>query len=356
MRSPEPKIIIKNNILRLIGLLFAVVILVPAAAQETAPRERYAVVLFPVQSAVHLPPHPVNTPVFGRDKEFPYPGLLANPAIPPFDNTELERVLTDRPDLPHIDVYAHVHELVKRLDTNGDWSVDSVNVFPYRNKAHRGQDFRARIAGSTLEDENLAGVIFIDFQFNYAHQFDQIRVALEASVYKRRGSRVFRATRYPKRIEYLTPSIGTVLRPWRTGEKQRLVDAVTRLYESKVRRWPQDERRFGKDLKVALRKLEKEELLFPLAAVIERWDTPTLESFIREALDDLSPVVLDEFATLDFERPRRNNYVRFNYVARTGKHVRLEGEAFRESAGRVYYRIGNGDVYSLPTHATQEIP
>lgn len=237
---------------------------------------------------------------------------------------------------------AAVMGLVNQLDLNSNWLIYDVQQ----------RDF-SKLSGETVKQIFLGSpvdyVFLVRPRYLFAPDLDQVRASFTVRFYAHTNKVVgrLRAT-YERTYEYVSPSRGKILRPFREGEKEGLLEEIEIRFASQLDRYPQNEKAYQQERDSAIGLVRNRDTILPSTALLEGWPGTTLDVELRKATEHVTRMMQLDLADIRPLRKEQGDYVRFTALGRSGRPDNMRGYVVAELGENTIYRVRNGNMYSVP--------
>jgi hypothetical protein len=139
-----------------------------------------------------------------------------------------------------------------------------------------------------------------------------------------------------------------MLRPFREGEKENLIENIEIRFASQLERYPQNGRAYQKERASAIGLIRERDTILPSTAMREGWPGTTLDEELRKATEQMTRMMQLDLADIRPVKKKPGKYVSFSGLNRSGKPKNFGGYVLAEQGENTIYRVRNGDMYSVP--------
>lgn len=234
-----------------------------------------------------------------------------------------------------------IHDKISRLDLETDFDIAEVHEQKFEGT---GKPLSRWIMNRTDADY----VLCLQPTYFISPRLDQLRFVVEVRLYTEIDVVNEVTGPYERYYEYLSPSRGELLRPFRDGEKAALIESVNRYFDQKTEQFPHNRKAYGKDRRQALKALNGSDTILPEMAILEGWPGDSIQIELQLATDNVMALVhadlMDPYATM----PEDTEYHEFAGLDLKGRPATFKGHEIGTQGANTVYRDPEGNVYSVP--------
>lgn len=242
---------------------------------------------------------------------------------------------------------AAVSNIFERIDDQSDWELLQLETI-YFEDPETGVVRRRTNAKRILKSGITDVALFFKFAYYFSPELNQIRLLAESQSFtKGREGNVGGGKN--RNYEYLSPSYGVALRPWRDGERSELEAAINSIYGEKVAENPQNEKVYRLERQSALAAIEDNQRIPKAQAIAEFWTDDRLHVALKLATRHMKFMLHRDLQSLfssdDYDRSKR---LTIDHLDRDGNARRIRVQQVGELDEQTIYRGKFGFLYSIP--------
>ena len=194
----------------------------------------------------------------------------------------------------------------------------------------------------------------IDYALGFATTYflspglDQVRLIANIRLYKRPSGRQTPRALFTRHYEYLSPSVGEVLRPFREGEKEALAAKIEEQYDRLSTENPGNAAENAKEKAQLLQRLARREVIPAGQAIREGWPDGSMARALHQAGRQVGHMMSMDLRILRGPAPEGDERVRFEVLDEDGDPDRKRGYRISSFDGNAIYRDDKRNYYSVP--------
>lgn len=231
--------------------------------------------------------------------------------------------------------------MLAAVENNSDWvawdTADASSIAVLHGMARRAFD-------ATPVDH----VLGVDARYFVSPGLDQVRVIVRVRLVPRPSGVGRPRALFTRDYEYLSPSVGQVLRPFHDGEKEALGAEIEDNYRMLTAEHPENAEIYEKEKARDLKKLSKRDIIPPDYAVREAWPDRSLARALAEAQRHIQFMLSLDLSELRSPDPEEGERVRFDALSESGKPDRKSGYVVDTLDENTIYRDRKRNMYSVP--------
>lgn len=302
--------------------------------------------------------HPLQTTLYGPDLSTSMAGTegaawLSQLLFPEFDVSKLRdyEISTDFVVDKHaarFDYFGETIEALETISTVQGWSEKPIYDIEFSSSLDGGwrtDDDAEQVYRST----GAGNIVFLHFVFFISPDLLQVRIITDMKKYEAPRPGAPKTVIVKKRFEYLGAPVDATCRMWKPGARAELVQEIERIYQEKMTAYPQNEKAYTKDRKLALKSIKDPTIMPPALVLANCWSIDSFHSAVRLGISDVMDMLLTDFGTPVPDTPRAGEKISFEGLNLKGKRLRFRGAVMYESGVNIVVRLKGGDVYSVPT-------
>lgn len=191
-------------------------------------------------------------------------------------------------------------------------------------------------------------VLGVDARYFMSPGLDRVRVVFQLKL-ALGADRVGRAhVLFARQYEYLSESIGLVLRPFRPGEKEALENEMKEFFRLIAEEKPENSQIYEEEESRALEKLSKRKVIPPDLAIEEAWPNQSLARAVAEARRHMQHMIALDLQLLRGPEPAKGVRVPFIGIDSSGDPREKTGYFVDSLDGNTIYRDSKRNYYSVP--------
>lgn len=252
-----------------------------------------------------------------------------------------------RPWLNKLSEFDFANELIRRLPSlasESSWTIAGSEQFSFV------QEMRRSLSGRVFKykDANLA--VLMNPAYFISPGLDQVRLVIEVEIYvPPSGDKQVRPQLLLKRTyEYLSPSRGTVLRPFHKGEKAEMRASLDAEFRRLIDKNPKSAGAYRKDRKRALKFLDSLEHVPVLVAMREGWPDDTLSQALVTATDSLLAAIAEDWSALPALISHVEVLKKFSALDAAGRSREMKGTLLSRGPDSSVFQTREGSIYVVP--------
>mgnify|MGYP001829156533 CR=1 FL=1 len=191
-------------------------------------------------------------------------------------------------------------------------------------------------------------VLGVDARYFVSPGLDQLRAIVRVRLVPRPAGVGRPRVLFTRDYEYLSPSVGQVLRPFHDGEKEALATEVEDHYRMLISESPEKEHTYQKDMSRDLKKLAKRDIIPPDYAIAQGWPDQSMARALRQAQRHIQYMLSMDLSKLRSPEPENGERVRFDALTESGKPDTKSGYVVDTLDGNTIYRDRKRNMYSVP--------
>lgn len=230
---------------------------------------------------------------------------------------------------------------IDELDVCANWQLIDIQQGNY---VDRSAGRATRIFRETAVDY----VMYIRPYYFVSPGLNQIRLFVGLRVYSRPNNKSRLKAMYERTFQYLSPSRGDLLRPFREGEKEALIQEIETNYTELVGKFPANRTAYSKYRKNALGALRASDVIPPIMAVSEGWPETSFDDELARATGQIFHMLKEELLDVKPGESIDGHLVNFDGLDSSGKPKQFKGHVIGHLDSNTIYRDEDGDYYSVP--------
>ena len=177
---------------------------------------------------------------------------------------------------------------------------------------------------------------------------DQVRLIADIRLYKRPSGAQTPRPLFTRHYEYVSPSVGEVVRPFHDGEKEALAAEIEEQYDRLSTENPANAAENAKEKARVLERLAGRKVIPPGQAIREGWPDGSMARALRLASRHVEHMMSMDLRILRGPAPESGERIRFEALDRQGDPDRKRGYRIGTLDGNTIYRDNKRNYYSLP--------
>lgn len=232
-------------------------------------------------------------------------------------------------------------EIFAAVEVESDWVVwdTSQDIQESRERSTATRIFR---------ETPVDYVLVVEANYFMSPGLDQLRGIVRVRLMGRPEETRRPTSLFTRNFEYLSPSVGDVMRPFRAGEKEALVQEIEADYARLAEEDPDNAAIYANEQSEVLEQLSRRDVILPERAIAEAWPGRSLVRGLGDMRRHLQHMILTDLRVLVGPVPEEGEVVRFARLDKTGEADTGRGRRIGTFDGNTIYRDKGGDMYSLP--------
>ena len=233
-------------------------------------------------------------------------------------------------------------DILAAVEANSDWVVWDSEVVDSIDVMHQPAN-RASLVETPVDY-----VLGVDAHYFMSPGLDQVRLVVHLRLAPRWGRVGRTQLLFKRQYEYLSPSVGQVLRPFHVGEKEALAAEIEEDYRRLSEEYSENAAAYEKEKSRALEKLARRETIPPDLAVLEAWPDRSLTRMVGAAQRHMKHMISLDLSLLRGPGPERRERVRFEWLDESGNVFTKSAYLVGTFEGNTIYRDRKRNMYSVP--------
>ena len=233
-------------------------------------------------------------------------------------------------------------DILAAVEANSDWVVWDSEVVDSIDVMHQPAN---RVS---LVETPVDYVLGVDAHYFMSPDLDQVRLVVRLRLAPRWGRVGRTQLLFKRQYEYLSPSIGQVLRPFHEGEKEALAAEIEEGYRRLSEEHSENAATYEKKKSRTLEKLARREVIPPDIAVLEAWPDISLALVVGEAERHMKHMISLDLSLLRGPGAEKGDRVRFEWLDESGGIFTKSAYLVGTFEGNTVYRDRKRNMYSVP--------
>lgn len=265
------------------------------------------------------------------------------------DKSQKTRIakFSDQHSLLKFNFDAAVSNIFESIDDESDWDLLQLETI-YFEDPETGEVRRRTNAKRILKSGIADVALFFKFAYYFSPELNQIRLLAESQSFTK-GREGYVGGGTSRNYEYLSPSYGVALRPWRDGERSERVAAIDSIYGEKVAENPRNEKVYRLERQLALAAIDDNQRIPKAQAATEFWTGDLLHGALNLATRHMKFMLHRDLQSLlssdDYDASKR---LTIDHLDRDGNARRIRVQQVGKLDEQKIYRGKFGFLYSIP--------